>query len=159
VASTSESVESLRAAAEEATSLSKVRLQLATLIQTELARPDLSEDDPDMRALTAGTENALLRALNQVQACRERLRGVRLEVERTAPVHAAGSCARVAGGGHTVHDVFGGSWTRPSTWSMQDLWRRALPRVHDEVPLARTRVFRGTRARGDREVGSMSVFS
>jgi len=40
VASTSGSVESLRAAAEESTPLSKVRLQLAALIQTELARPD-----------------------------------------------------------------------------------------------------------------------
>ena len=39
MASTSGSVESLRAAAGEATPLSKVRLQLAALIQTELARP------------------------------------------------------------------------------------------------------------------------
>jgi len=61
VASMSGSVESLRAAAEEATPLSKVRLQLAAIIQTGLARPGLSEDDPDMRALTAGTAGALVR--------------------------------------------------------------------------------------------------
>jgi len=67
VASTSGSVESLRAAAEEATPLSKARYQFAVVIATGLARPGLSEDDPDMRALTAGTVGALVRALDQVQ--------------------------------------------------------------------------------------------
>jgi hypothetical protein len=55
---------SLRAAAEAATPLSKARYQVAVVIATGLARPGLSEDDPDMRALTAYTVGALVRALD-----------------------------------------------------------------------------------------------
>ena len=86
-------------------------------------------------------------------------RVVRRDVQRAAPVQAAGPCARAAGGGHAVHDVLGvgGRWTRLRTGTVQDLPHRALPRVHAEVPLARTRVVRRVRGRGERETGYVSV--